>query len=132
MRSIRRAQAPQTSPRPCAPPSAQIRQQGERANSSRNENAPWPTHLQTQLHPAARSLSPRTQRAMNISTKGAALTALLLFTEGIAVGADKPFAAVQSAVKSRTGRDVRWESDLQAREESRTRARMLLRRPLTV
>jgi cobalt-zinc-cadmium efflux system outer membrane protein len=45
---------------------------------------------------------------------------------------DRPFAPVEEAVKDRTRHDVRWERDLEAREESRTRVRQLLKRPLTV
>jgi cobalt-zinc-cadmium efflux system outer membrane protein len=48
------------------------------------------------------------------------------------VAKDKPFAPVQDAVKERTHREVRWEQDLAAREESRARVRQLLKRPLTI
>lgn len=45
----------------------------------------------------------------------------------------KPFAPVEDKVKEhRTRRDVRWEQDLAAREESRNRVGQLLKRPLTL
>ena len=44
---------------------------------------------------------------------------------------EKNFARVEEAVKQRTKRDVRWEQDFAAREESRARVRALLTKPLT-
>ena len=50
----------------------------------------------------------------------------------VAPAKEKPFEPVEKSVKERTGRSVRWEQDLAAREESRARVRGLLKRPLTV
>ena len=60
----------------------------------------------------------------------ALLTVLVILPP--AAAKDKPFTRVQDTVKERTRRDVRWEQDFAAREESRNRVRQLLKRPLTL
>jgi len=57
---------------------------------------------------------------------------LILVLAPSAWGKDKPFAPVEQAVAQRTRQEVRWEKDLAAREESRARARVLSRKPLTI
>ena len=61
------------------------------------------------------------------------LFALVVFACALPAAAkDQPFAPVEQTVTERTRRTVSWEKDVAAREESRTRARQLLQRPLTV
>jgi cobalt-zinc-cadmium efflux system outer membrane protein len=57
---------------------------------------------------------------------------VFLLSAAAASAKEKPFAAVEQTVANRTRKEVRWEQDLRAREESRARARALLRKPLTV
>jgi outer membrane protein, heavy metal efflux system len=61
-------------------------------------------------------------------------TSLSIFLLALAIpvsAKDKPFEPVEQSVKQRTKREVRWEKDLAAREESRGRVRTLLKKPLT-
>ena len=44
--------------------------------------------------------------------------------------ADMPFEPTRSKVRERTRYEIRWETDLRAREENRTRVKALLRSPL--
>jgi cobalt-zinc-cadmium efflux system outer membrane protein len=58
------------------------------------------------------------------------LAAMLLPVTGHAVEKGKVFAPVADAVKARTGRDVRWEEDGDARAENLRSVRALLKQPL--
>ena len=62
----------------------------------------------------------------------ASLTVLILSASALFVSAEeKPFSPVEKKVAQRTGRAVTWEKDLAAREESVSRVRTLLQKPLT-
>ena len=50
---------------------------------------------------------------------------------GAAAAREKPFEPVASGVRARTGREVRWEEDAAAREQSLAQVRALLQRPLS-
>ena len=60
------------------------------------------------------------------------LAILVGFAGGKSLAADKPFEPVRAKTRDRTRYEVRWERDLQAREESRARVKALLRSPLRV
>ena len=69
---------------------------------------------------------------MNISRHILALglVAALLSATGHTAGKGQPFAPVADVVKARTGREVRWQEDAEARAENLRAVRALLRKPL--
>ena len=58
------------------------------------------------------------------------LAAVLLPITGHAAEKGKPFAPVADAVKTRTGREVQWQEDAEARAKNLRAVRALLKKPL--
>ena len=67
-----------------------------------------------------------------ITNPKSAVFAVVLLLPGVLPAKEQPFDAIEKTVQQRTKHEVRWEQDLSAREESRTRVRTLLRQPMTV
>jgi len=62
----------------------------------------------------------------------ASLPVLILSASTLSASAEeKPFSPVEKQIGRRTGRAITWEKDLAAREESLSRVRALLQKPLT-
>jgi hypothetical protein len=68
---------------------------------------------------------------MNITIRTLALLAFIPLVGPSSEAKDKPFESVNRTVRQRTKQEVRWETDLAARDESRKRARALLQSPVT-
>jgi hypothetical protein len=66
---------------------------------------------------------------MNITIRTVALLAFVPLVCASLEAKEKPFESVERTVRQRTKQEVRWETDLAAREESRRRARALLQSP---
>jgi cobalt-zinc-cadmium efflux system outer membrane protein len=68
---------------------------------------------------------------MSTITNRCLLVTLIALGAASASARENPFAPVENMVKQRTRREVVWERDLAAREDSRARIRALLKKPLT-
>ena len=69
---------------------------------------------------------------MNITIRTIALLAFVPLVCASLEGKEKPFESVERTVRERTKQEIRWQRDLAAREESRSRVGALLQSPVTL